>query len=138
HLVRRDLARQPDRAPLLEFRDVQTGFDAGGNVIPAFRCGDVRALRQSLRAEGTQRALCATAPLPKAFVRIVDVRIDVPAGELHGRLGAALERNISEFHICSLFDHAGENFVGILRLRAAHLEFAGFAAAAWRYSPTVL
>jgi hypothetical protein len=78
-----------------------------------------------LRAECAQRALRAAAPLPKAFARVIDVRVDVATGELHGRLGAALERNVGELHICGLFDHAGENFVGILGLRATHLELAG-------------
>src|SRR5262249_39633506 len=118
-------AGEPDRARLLELRNVQARFDAGRNVVPAFRCGDVLALRQSLRAEGTQWALRATAPLPKAFVWIIDVRVDVATGELHGSFSTALERNVGEFHVCGLFDHAGENFVGILRLRAAHLELAG-------------
>jgi hypothetical protein len=53
------------------------------------------------------------------------MRIDVAAGELHGRLGAALKRNVGEFHACGFFDHASENFVSILRLGAAHLEVAG-------------
>src|SRR5262245_57987793 len=49
HLVRRDLAGEPDRARLLELRNVQARFDAGGNVVPALRCGDVRTFRQLLR-----------------------------------------------------------------------------------------
>src|SRR4030095_4632377 len=76
HLICRDLSGQPDRARLLEFRDVETGFDARENVVPAFRRGDVRPLRQSLRAEGAQRALRAAAPLPKAFARVIDMRVD--------------------------------------------------------------
>ena len=52
------------------------------------------------------------------------MRVDVAAGELHRRFSAALERNVGKFHVRSLFDHAGENFVRILRLHAAHLEFA--------------
>src|SRR5262249_14672260 len=94
HLVRRDLAGEPDRARLLELRNVQARFDAGGNVVPALRCGDVPTFRQLLPAEGAQRALRAAAPLPKAFAGIVDMGVDVTAGELYGRLGAALERNV--------------------------------------------
>jgi hypothetical protein len=40
--------------------------------------------------------------------------VDMTAGELHRRFGAALERNVGKLHVRGLFDHAGENFVGIL------------------------
>ena len=50
--------------------------------------------------------------------------IDVPAGELHGGFGAALERDVGQLHMTDLLDHAGQDFVGVLGLRAAHLEVA--------------
>ena len=51
--------------------------------------------------------------------------VDMAAGQLHRGFGAALEGNVDEFHLRRLVDHAGEGFIGVLGLRAAHLEIAG-------------
>ena len=123
-LVRRDLAWEPHCPRLLILLDVEALLDAGRNVAPAFGRGDLGALRQPLRAEDAERALRTAAPLTKAFAGIVDMGIEVPAGELHGGLGAALEGDVGQLDVAGLLDHAGQHLVGVLRLRAAHLEFA--------------
>src|ERR1700682_6504103 len=60
-LIGTDLARQPYRAGLLVLGDGEALLDAGRNVAPAFGRGDLRSLRQSLRAEGAERTLRAAA-----------------------------------------------------------------------------
>ncbi len=82
--------------------------------MPVLRLRYLRSIRQTLRAEGAKRALGAALPLPDAFAGIVDVRIDMTAGQLYGSFSAALEGNVGEFHLCRLVDHAGEGFVGVL------------------------
>src|SRR6266851_4453759 len=113
-LLRGNLARQPDRARLLELRNVEAGFNAGRNIVPVLRCRHLRSVRKTLRAEGAKRALGAALPLPDAFAGIVDVGIDMAAGQLHGSFSAALEGNIGELHLRRLVDYAGESFVGVL------------------------
>src|ERR1700738_2835932 len=113
-LLRGNLARQPDRAGLLELRNVEAGFNASRNVVPVLRLGNLRAVRKALRAEGAKRALGAALPLPNAFAGIVDVGIDVAAGQLHRSFGAALKGNIGDLHLRRLVDHAGESFIGVL------------------------
>src|SRR4051812_1141166 len=82
-LVWGDLAGEPHRPRLLILLDVETLLDAGRNVAPAFGRGDLGALRQPLRAENAKRPLRSTAPLPETFAGIVDVGVEVSAGELH-------------------------------------------------------
>ena len=101
-LVGRDLARQPHRARLLELRDGEPLLDAGRDVGPALVGGDLRAVRQALRAERAERALRAALPLPDALAGIVDVRIDMAAGQLHRDLGAALEGDVGDLMPASL------------------------------------
>src|ERR1700682_287980 len=113
-LIRRHLARQPDRAGLLELRDVEAGLNAGRNIVPVLGLRDLRTVGKSLRAEGAKRALGAALPLPNAFAGIVDVGVDMAAGQLHGRFGAALEGNVGERHLRRLVDHAGKRFIGVL------------------------
>src|ERR1700688_4984373 len=105
-LIGADLAGQPYRARLLVLGDCEALLDAGRNVAPAFGRGDLRSLRQSLRAEGAERTLRAAAPLSEAFAGIVDMGADVPARQLHRGLGAALEGNVGEFHLRGLLDQA--------------------------------
>ncbi len=64
----------------------------------------------------------AALPLPDALARIVGVRVDMAAGELDRRLGAALEGDIGDLDSRLLGDHARQELVGVLRLGAAHLE----------------
>src|SRR6185437_6595450 len=124
-LVGGDLAWQPYRAWLLILLDVEPLLDTGGNVAPAFGRGDLGPRRQSLRAEDAERPLRAAAPLSEALARIVHVGIDVAAGELHRGFRAALEGDIGQLDVPDLLDHARQHLVGVLRLRAAHLEVAG-------------
>src|SRR5712664_1584893 len=100
-LIRGDLSRQPHRARLLELRNVETGFDAGRDVVPILRCRHLRSVRQTLRAERAKRALGAAFPLPDAFAGIVDVGVDMAAGQLHRSFSAALEGNVGELHLRS-------------------------------------
>ena len=120
-LLGRDLERQPHRARLLEQRDVQPGLDAGRDVAPALGRRDLRSGRQALGVEDAERPLRAALPLADALARIVDVAVDMAAGELHRRLGAALERHVDHLQARRLLDHAGQELVGVLGLRAAHL-----------------
>src|ERR1700736_3297003 len=83
-LLRGDLARQPDRARLLELRNVETGFDAGRDIVPVLRLRNLRSVRKTLRGEGAKRALGAALPMPNAFAGVVDVRVDMAAGQLRG------------------------------------------------------
>src|SRR3569833_154539 len=51
-LLRGDLSRKPDRAWLLELRNVQARFDAGRNVMPVLGFRHLRSVGEALRAEG--------------------------------------------------------------------------------------
>src|SRR5438445_6091079 len=51
-LIRGHLSRQPDRAGLLELRNVEAGFDAGRDIVPVLRCRNLGSIGQTLRAEG--------------------------------------------------------------------------------------
>src|SRR6202171_2474774 len=113
-LIRGDLARQPHRAGLLELRNVEAGFDAGWNIVPVLRLRHFGPVGKAFRAEGAKRALGAALPLPDAFAGIIDVGVDMAAGQLHRGFGAAFEGNVGEFHLRRLVDHAGEGFVGVL------------------------
>src|SRR5947209_708220 len=113
-LLRGDLPRQPNRARLLKLRDVEAAFNAGRNIMPVLALRDLRPVRKALRAEGAQRTLGAALPLPDAFARIVDMGIDMAAGQLHRGLGAALERNVGEFHVRRLVDQPRQRFIGVL------------------------
>src|ERR1700730_7300803 len=113
-LLRSNLARQPDRPRLLELRNLEAGFDAGRNNLPVLRFRDLRSIRKTPRAEGAKRALGAALPLPDALAGIVDVGVDMAAGQLHRGFGAALERNVGELHLRRLVDHAGKGFIGVL------------------------
>ena len=50
------------------------------------------------------------------------MRIDMAAGQLHSGLGAALEGDVGEFDLGCLLDHPGQHLIGVLGLRATHLE----------------
>src|SRR5216683_939178 len=113
-LRRGDLARQPDRAGLLELRNVEAGFNASRDIVPVLRCRHLRSIRKTLRAEGAKRTLGAALPLPDALTGIVDVRVDMAAGQLHRGFGAAFKGNVGELHLRRLVDHAGEGFIGVL------------------------
>src|ERR1700710_1437297 len=113
-LIGSDLSWQPYRTRLLELRNVETGFDARRDVVPVLRCRHLRSVRQTLRAKRAQRALRAAFPLPDAFAGIVDVGVDMAAGQLHRSFSAALEGNVGELHLRRLVAQAGEGFVGVL------------------------
>src|SRR3954453_20168946 len=113
-LLRGDLSGQPDRARLLKLRNVEAGFDAGWNIMPVLGLRDLRSIGKPLRAEGAQRTLGAAFPLPDTFARIVDMGVDMAAGQLHRGLGAALERNVGELQVGCLVDQPRQRFIGIL------------------------
>ncbi len=115
------MQRQPDGARLLEQRDVEPLLLAGRDVVPALRRRHLRTVRQALRVEHAERPLSAALPLADTFARIVDVAVDMTAGELDRGLRAALEGDVDELDVGGLADQARQGLVGVLRLRTAHL-----------------
>src|SRR5438445_1539486 len=113
-LLRGDLARQPNRSRLFELRNVETGFNAGRDIMPVLGFRNLGTIWKTLRAEGAKRTLGAAFPLPDAFAGIVHMGVDMAAGQLHGGFGTALERNVGELHRRGLVDQAGEGFIGVL------------------------
>ena len=109
-----------DHARHLVLVDRQALFLAGRDVAPGQRRGDLVLVLHPLLREHAQRLDLAGTPLRDVLVRIVDVGTDVLAGQLRGRLAAALERHVRELRAVGLVDQLVERLVGVLGLRAAH------------------
>ena len=72
----------------------------------------------------------ARLPLADILVRIVDVGVDVTAGELHGRLAAALERHVDELGAGRVLDQAVSVWSVSFDWLPPILRVSGFALAA--------
>src|SRR5258708_7207197 len=98
----------PDSTPALDqpmpLSRGDTGLDAGRDVVPFLGRRHLGTVRQALRFEDADRPLRAALPLADALARIVDVAVDVAAGQLHRRLRAALERDVDQLEVGGLLD----------------------------------